>query len=180
MARDKWKDCKIIIGSPNMADEDKIEISIHGEKENDIQKVMENAYYNALNFCTDAQNITEDSQMVLYSLSCELFFKAIIIKTQNRMVRGHDLHELFFELNENEQNYLIDEYLKMEINTDDFNDEIIDEILDEFENNLAINARLFEVIRYKNEYCTIVYMKYFLVFLTNSLRRLCDYLEIGT
>ena len=78
MKKRDWSDCKLTIGCPG--DEDSIIIPIHGEKETDINKIMKNAYYNAIRLLEDSQNVSIESSVVLKTLACELFMKAIIIQ----------------------------------------------------------------------------------------------------
>ena len=93
MKKRDWSDCKLTIGCPG--DEDSIIIPIHGEKETDINKIMKNAYYNAIRLLEDSQNVSIESSVVLKTLACELFMKAIIIQKKGVQQRGHDLYDLY-------------------------------------------------------------------------------------
>ena len=101
MKKRDWSDCKLTIGCPG--DEDSIIIPIHGEKETDINKIMKNAYYNAIRLLEDSQNVSIESSVVLKTLACELFMKAIIIQKKGVQQRSHDLYDLYYELPEEQQ-----------------------------------------------------------------------------
>lgn len=149
MAKSDWKKCEISLGTPDALESECIKIPIHGQKQTNIHSIMSNAFRNAVNLLKDAETILLDSRIILCSLSCELFLKAIIIKTQNRITWGHDIHELYFELGEEEQNRLLD-------------------------------ALLFETIRYKYEYGTIVYNESFIYFFAHDLKTLGEEMGFST
>lgn len=106
MSRTDWKNQNLIIGPPDSSKDNCIEIPILGNTETDKRKVMNNAFRNACILLKDALSVSEYSQIILVSLSSELFLKAIIYKTNNILVKGHDFHELFFNLNQEERDNL--------------------------------------------------------------------------
>jgi len=172
-----WSDCKLTIGCPG--DEDSIIIPIHGEKETDINKIMKNAYYNAIRLLEDSQNVSIESSVVLKTLACELFMKAIIIQKKGVQQRSHDLYDLYYELPEEQQQEVLDSYLlwTIPIGTE-ITEDIVGVKCDSFFDMLSVNARLFEVVRYKHEYSTIVFHDGYIHFLAKALKGVCEELNI--
>ena len=163
MAKSDWKNCNISIEHSDTYEEDCITLPIHGETELNTQRKMNNAFHNAVSLLKDAMNVSSNSRLILCSLSCELFIKAIILKTQNKTVRGHDLHELYFKLGQGEQNHLIDSFIIRNIRDNkEIDTSKIDDLVDAFESSLMLDACLFETIRYKHEYSTMVYDEAFI------------------
>ena len=177
MKKRDWSDCKLTIGCPG--DEDSIIIPIHGEKETDINKIMKNAYYNAIRLLEDSQNVSIESSVVLKTLACELFMKAIIIQKKGVQPRGHDLYFLYYELPEQQQQEVLDSYLlwTIPIGTE-ITEDIVGVKCDSFFDMLSVNARLFEVVRYKHEYSTIVFHDGYIQFLAKALKGVCEELNI--
>ena len=181
MVKSDWKKCEISLGTPDALESECIKIPIHGQKQTNIHSIMSNAFRNAVNLLKDAETILLDSRIILCSLSCELFLKAIIIKTQNRITWGHDIHELYFELGEEEQNRLLDAFVSRHITSDeDVIDSKINEVIDDFEKLLMLDALLFETIRYKYEYGTIVYNESFIYFFAHDLKTLGEEMGFST
>jgi len=88
-------------------------------------------------------------------------------------VWGHDIHELYFELRKEEQNHLLDAFAMRSMKLDEeINDLKIDEIINDFENNLMLNARLFETFRYKHEYSSMLYNDAFIYNFAYDLKML--------
>ena len=117
--------------------------------------------------------------MILCSLSCELFLKSIILKTQNRNVRGHDIHELYFALREEEQDFLLDAFIEENLKSNSqTTDTDIDAAVDKFNNLLMVDACLFETIRYKHEYSIIIYHEQFIYSLAHNLKVLGENLGL--
>lgn len=175
MSKKDWKNQNFIIGSPDSSKDDFINIPILGTTEIDKRKVMNNAFRNACTLLKDAISDSEYSQIILVSFSSELFLKAIIYKTNNTLVKGHDLYELFFNLNQKERDFLIFSYgernLPKEIIDTDLDDNIL-QVMDAFENSLAINAMCFETLRYKHELSSYAYSKAFAVNFATDLMQL--------
>lgn len=181
MSKADWKNQKIIIGPPNAEQEDYIEISALGEKDENIRRVMANAFDNALLLLKDAMSVSEYSRIILTSLSCELFLKAILFKTKNIVMKGHDIHELFSNLNQEEQDYLIFAYAERDIPEETPDSELDNKFMDafnEFETNLMVNALCFETIRYKHELGAYIYNPAFITNFAIDLKHLGDKLEI--
>lgn len=181
MSKADWKNQKIIIGPPNAEQEDYIEISALGEKDENIRRVMANAFDNALLLLKDAMSVSEYSRVILTSLSCELFLKAILFKTKNIVMKGHDIHELFSNLNQEEQDYLIFAYAERDIPEETPDSELDNKFMDafnEFETNLMVNALCFETIRYKHELGAYIYNPAFITNFAIDLKHLGDKLEI--
>lgn len=177
MKKRDWSDCKLTIGCPG--DEDSIIIPIHGEKETDINKIMKNAYYNAIRLLEDSQNVSIESSVVLKTLACELFMKAIIIQKKGVQQRGHDLYDLYYELPEEQQQEVwivifCGQYRLEQKSQKD----IVGVKCDSFFDMLSVNARLFEVVRYKHEYSTIVFHDGYIHFLAKALKGVCEELNI--
>ncbi|WP_394921486.1 hypothetical protein [uncultured Robinsoniella sp.] len=172
MVKYDWKDYEITIGPPETPEDEKITMHIHGEKSEDTQQIMKSAFYNAKKYYEDAKKVDDDSQLVLCALSCELLIKAIIIKTQNKIIRGHDLYALYNELNQEEQDYILKCYIG------DCSDQELDDLIDDFFNSLQLDARIFETIRYKHEFSTIIYFDYFLFVFAQLLIKLGDEIKI--
>lgn len=177
MKKRDWSDCKLTIGCSG--DEDSIIIPIHGEKETYINKIMKNAYYNAIRLLEDSQNVSIESSVVLKTLACELFMKAIIIQKKGVQQRGHDLYDLYYELPEEQQQEVLDSYLlwTIPIGTE-ITEDIVGVKCDSFFDMLSVNARLFEVVRYKHEYSTIVFHDGYIHFLAKALKGVCEELNI--
>lgn len=173
MSNKDWSDVKITIGPPDMPDNERIQLPIHGEKDGDAERISTNTFRNAVVLLKDAAEISEYSRIILSSLSCELFLKAIIFKTKDEVVYGHDIYKLFFMLNQEEQNYLIDAFTMRTITSNTtVSDLEIDKIIDGFETDLAVNALVFETVRYKHEYSAIVYNSAFVYKFAVDLRNL--------
>ena len=141
---------------------------------------MKNAYYNAIRLLEDSQKISLESSVVLKALACELLMKAIIIQKKGIQQRGHNLYDLYYELPEEQQREVLDNYLLwiIPIGTE-ITDEIISVECEAFFDKLSVNARLFEVMRYKHEYCTIVFHDEYIHFLTMALKSVCEELNIN-
>ena len=164
--KDYWKDYEVVLGPPD--DDEPIAFSMHGEKQEDFRIKMSSAFLNAKGFLENAEKISGDSKIVLCALSCELFMKAIIMKKQNRVVRGHDLYLLYDELGDSEKDFLFCAQMGK------FKEDQLNQMIDEFFDALMINARVFETIRYKHEYQAIVWYEGFLYVLAHNLSVLGD------
>ena len=178
MSKSDWKDTEVTIELP----EDNLSIPIHGERETDPQKIATSAFHNACRLLEDSQKVSDDSALILQAFSSELFLKFIIWETQKKSVRGHDIHELFFELREEEQNELLFSYLKRIAaeKEEPLDDEHLQLWLDKFEDWLSIDALLFETIRYKHEYTTMVYNPGFIHNLAYDLKLLAEKLKTSS
>jgi hypothetical protein len=180
MAKSDWKDCEITLGSPDGTESLCIKIPILGQKHTNIKLIMSNAFKNAANLLKDADAVSSYSRIILCSLSCELFLKAIIIKTQNKITWGHDIYELYFELGDKERNQLLDAFLLRRIASDEDDIDLkISEGIDDFEKSLMLDAFLFETIRYKHEYGIIIYDENFIYNFAHDLKKLGEDLDLS-
>lgn len=162
MAKKDWKHEYFYIvprGSTNK-DEWLSKIPVLGIKQTDNVLAIKRAFENAVALLKDSQYVSEYSKIILLSLSAELFLKAIIYKTTNSIAWGHDLHELYYTLNENERNSLLDCYLLRTIPKECFNENFdtkLDEAINDFESCLCMSAVCFETLRYNHELSTYAY-----------------------
>lgn len=174
MGKSEWSDIEIVIRNEGKPDSECVVIPILGKKQTNLQIIMTDAFNNAVNLILDAEKITQYSRIILCSLACELFLKAIIMKTQNRQSRGHDIYKLYYELEEKEQNDLLDAYITANIQQDnEITADDIDVQVNDFEKDLMLNALLFKIIRYKHEYSTIAYNGRFIYNFAHNLKLLC-------
>lgn len=180
MAKSDWKDCEITIDSPDGTESLCFKIPIHGQEHTNMQLIMKYAFKNAANLLKDADAVSSYSRIILCSLSCELFLKAIIIKTQNKKIRGHDIYELYFELGDKERNQLLDAFVLRGIASDEDDIDLkISEGIADFEKSLMLDAFLFETIRYKHEYDIIIYDENFIYNFAHDLKKLGEDLGLS-
>jgi len=164
MKKNYWDDYEITIGPSDENEEDCIKIPIHGIKQTDINNIMSDAYINAKKYLEDAIKVSDISRVVLASLSCELFFKTIIIKTKKKNLHIHSLYKLYCELSENEKETLISLFSENQTK------ERIEELI-------IIHDLSFEKIRYRHELSTFFYYEFFLLELASCLQKLSDKLQ---
>ncbi|MEG1814211.1 MAG: hypothetical protein RR337_13055, partial [Clostridia bacterium] len=115
MSRKDWEKTYGYLGPPGTSEDECLKFPVLGDKDTNRERVARNAFVNGVALIKDAKNISEYSQVILLSLAGELLLKAIVCKTTGNLPRGHDLHELFFSLNQDEQNTILDYYLERSI-----------------------------------------------------------------
>ena len=109
----------------------------------------------------------------------------IICKSKDKMYveyalkQINDLYDLYYELPEEQQQEVLDSYLlwTIPIGTE-ITEDIVGVKCDSFFDMLSVNARLFEVVRYKHEYSTIVFHDGYIQFLAKALKGVCEELNI--
>lgn len=102
MSKSNWNDVEIAIAPPGTPESEWLFMPIHGTPQPDANLIMKEAFRCAETMLLDTKNVSEQSQIILCALSCELFLKSIIMDTIHKQVRGHDLYELFFSLQQKE------------------------------------------------------------------------------
>lgn len=182
MSRKEWEDKHILIGPPGSSDDQCLKVLMLGKKDENLNRAAKNAYKNGVNLLEDSKKVSEYTRLVIVPLSAELLLKSIIYSTTQKFPRGHDLYELFFMLNAEEQNEILYSYLTRNIAEDTVLDDIdakVNEEVDSFEDLLSMNAMCFETLRYKHELSSYVHCIDFVFNLCVSLKQLGSKFGLG-